>query len=221
LKPDGGVFELRHHPIASSLWGQSELVEAAEKSIVRKTGWPMGMVSNNPTQSPKSLEFGVRSIIDAMDIGRFDYWALDTTGRYYFMRLLDEDSDQYGPRRKHRSVYFDTRIWRVAEALLHCSNLYRELGLPPDTQIAISLLHSGLKDRVLGVGNIMRMMHWDRKCEENEIIWSKTVPLGSVEALLRDLTRDVTSKLFILFEFFKLEENIFAEIFGDFLKSRV
>ena len=118
-------------------------------------------------------------------------------------------------------MYFDLRIWRIAEAILHCSNLYRELNVPPETQIAISVTHSGLKNRLLGVGNSMRMMSWNRKCEEDEVVWHQTVPLGSIEATLLDLTSDAAKQLFVLFEFWQPADQVFREVYTDFTNSRV
>jgi hypothetical protein len=223
LAPEGGIFEVRHSPLGIfKEWTQSELVAAAEKSVLRKTGWPIGIVLHNPKVSPKPTVFGVRAIIDSRNFGFFDYWSIGKTGHYYFLRLLDEDTDKdLGRRADNKWIYFDTRIWRVAETLLHCSNLYRELGLFPETQIEISILHSGLKDRLLGVADHMRVMQWNRKCDEDEIKWSRTVPLGSIEAALQELTREVTEQLFVLFEFWQLDENIFQEIYKQFLNSRV
>src|ERR1700720_3435081 len=170
---------------------------------------------NKPEFAPKPTSFGIRAVIEAGDL--FDYWALNKNGAFYFLRTLDEDKDFDLQRRgDKRWIYFDTRIWRVAEALLHCSNLYRELELPPETPIVIRILHSGLNGRFLGVANRMRMMHWDRKSEEDELVWSKTVPLGSIEAALADLTPEVTRELFMLFEFWEPTEQIFGEIFNEF-----
>src|SRR6266853_5156901 len=62
LAPQGGIFELHHYPVGvSTTWNQAELVAAAEKSVVRKTGWPMGFVSHNPDFSPKPTNHGVRA----------------------------------------------------------------------------------------------------------------------------------------------------------------
>jgi hypothetical protein len=218
-----GIFEVQHHPVGiSTIWTQPDLLVAAEKSIVRKTGWPIGLVMQKPEFSPKPTAFGARAIIDATAIGSFDYWAINKTGRYYFLRSLDEDRDPNKHRRgKGSGIYFDLRIWRVAEAILHCSNLYRELGLPSATQIALSILHEGLKDRVLGVGAPMRAMQWNRKSEENEIKWSRTLPLGSIEPTLQELTNEACNQLFALFEFWQPSEQVFREIFTEFLNSRI
>ena len=67
----------------------------------------------------------------------------------------------------------------------------------------------------------MRMMHWDRKSEEDELVWSKTVPLGSIEATLADLTREATRELFMIFEYWEPTDQVFGEVFTEFSKSRI
>jgi hypothetical protein len=64
-------------------------------------------------------------------------------------------------------------------------------------------------------------MAWKRKSEENEVTWSKSVPLGSIEATLKDLTREAANELFMLFEFWQPGEQIFGEVFDEFSKSIV
>jgi hypothetical protein len=221
LHASSGLFELSHFPeVTAFMWDQSRLVAAAQRAVARKTGWPIGLVMNRAEFAPKPTSSGIRATIDTGDL--FDYWALHKNGSYYFLRILDEDTDSDAQRRgEHRWIYFDTRIWRVAEALLHCSNLYRELELPPETPIAMRIVHSGLKGRLLGVANRMRMMHWNRKSEEDELTWSKTVPLGSIDATLSDLTREATRALFVLFEFWEPTDQIYGEILNEFSNSKI
>ena len=145
-----------------------------------------------PEFAPKPTTFGIRAVIEST--GRLDYWALEKRGAFYFLRRLDEDDDADTARRKdHDWVYFDTRIWRVAEAFLHCAKLYSALDLPLDTPISIRLRHSGLKKRLLGASNRARLMVWNRKTEEDEVDWTKTVPLGSIEAGLEGLVHEATN----------------------------
>jgi hypothetical protein len=222
LHVGAGIFEVEHFPrgVISRTWNQGQLVAAAQRAVARKTGWPVGAVLNNPELAPKPSAFGVRAIINAW--GLFDYWSLDRRGAFYFLRLMDEDSDRDLQRKTGGPwIFFDTRIWRIAEALLHCSNLYRELELHPEAVIAIRITHSGLKNRCLGVAAPLRSMAWKRKSEENEVTWSKSVPLGSIEATLKDLTREAANELFMLFEFWQPGEQIFGEVFDEFSKSIV
>jgi hypothetical protein len=95
------------------------------------------------------------------------------------------------------------------------------LSLPAETLIVIRICHSGLKNRLLGLGNPMRMMHWHRKSQEDALVWSKTVPLGSIEATLGDLPREATKELFMLFGYWEPTDQIFGEVFNEFLKSYI
>jgi hypothetical protein len=104
---------------------------------------------------------------------------------------------------------------------LHCSSRYRELGLPGETLIVIRICLSGLENRLLAAGNPMRMMQWHRKSQEDAIVWSKTVPLGSIEATLGDLTREATRELFMLFEYWEPTDQVFGEVFNEFSKSYI
>jgi hypothetical protein len=216
-----GAFEVEHYPVGTTrTWNQAELASGAQKAVCRNTGWPIGVVMTKPEFAPIPTAWGIRARIESGEL--FDYWALEKHAAFYFLRRLDEDTDRDLDRRKEkRWVYFDTRIWRVAETLLHCSNLYRALDMPPETPIFVRITHAGLNGRTLGVADRMRMMHWERSTSEDEARWSQTVPLGSIEAALEDLTREATSQLFMLFDFWQAPEEAFMSVFGQFLKSRV
>jgi len=217
--PSAGIFEVSHFPDGSTVMlDQVRLVVAAQKAIVRKTGRPIGMVMNKPEFAPKPAADGINATIDD-GTNRFDYWALHQTGAFYFLRLIDEDGD-WNRRDEDKWIYFDTRIWRVAEAFLHCSNLYRDLELPTDTPISIQIDHSGLEGRVMGAAN-GRLLHWNRRIEVDRASWTKTVSLGSIELSYEDLTKEVTRALFMLFEFWEVSDQVYREIFTDFSNSNM
>ena len=65
------------------------------------------------------------------------------------------------------------------------------------------------------------MMHWHRESQEDALGWSKTVPLGSIEAALGDLTREATRELFMLFEYWEPTDQVFGEVFNEFSKSNI
>ncbi len=44
-------------------------------------------------------------------------------------------------------IWFDVRIWRIAEVILHSAALYRELGVPPDEPYLLGVNHGGLQGR--------------------------------------------------------------------------
>ena len=52
----------------------------------------------------------------------YDYWAIRRNGDFYVLQSLFEDE------RGENLIFFNTRIVRVAEALMFASNLYTHLG---------------------------------------------------------------------------------------------
>src|SRR5215467_11087445 len=132
--PEQSYIEVAHYPIGiDRKWSQDELLLAAQKSVCRNTGWPIGVVLTGPELSPKPVSDGIRAVIRTKTlIDRFDFWSLDRRGYFYFLRQFEEDSDNRVE--PGTTLYFDTRIWRIAEALLHCANLYRALDLPAETE---------------------------------------------------------------------------------------
>ena len=219
---ENSYFEIAHYPIGiDRKWSQDELLLAAQKAVSRNTGWPIGVVLTKPEFSPKSVSDGIRAVISAKTIiDRYDYWSLDRIGRFYFLRELEEDSDdRVAPG---TSLYFDTRIWRIAEALLHCANLYRALDVPAETEIRIQNVHHGLRGRKLTASDQMRAITMSgRISHENESQWAKTLALGSIEPNIEVLVDEISRELFMLFEFWKPMPDVSKSVLQAFLSSKV
>jgi hypothetical protein len=215
-------LEVVHYPISiNRKWSQAELLLAAQKSVCRNTGWPIGVVLTNPDFSPKPLSEGIRAVISPTTLqDRFDFWSVDRSGRFYFLRSLEEDSDNR--IEPGTELYFDTRIWRIAEGLLHCANLYRELEVPAETEIKIEMTHHGLQSRKLTASDPMRVLTMaGRISHENESQWVKTVPLGAIEPNMETLVEEIASELLMLFEFWNPGPEVLNGVFRAFLTSRV
>ncbi len=214
--------EITHYPVGiDGKWSQGELLAAAEKSVCRNTGWPIGVVLTKPELAPKPMSDGIRAVIETRTfIEKFDFWSLDRRGYFYFLRRLEEDSDERRPAGK--VLYFDTRIWRIAEGLLHCANLYRALELPAETEIRIQIVHRGLQGRTLLASDQMRALTMSgRISHENESRWKKAAPLGTIEPNIEALVEEIFGELFMLFEFWKPQPEIWKSVLQGFLGSRV
>ncbi len=211
-------IQVAHFPLVPDrAWSQQELSEAARRAACHNTGWPMGVVLTKPEVAPKPLKDGIRAIIHSTFLYEmFDYWSLKRDGKYFLLRPLAEDSDERGKNK----VFFDTRIWDCAEAILHCSRLYKELEVPPNSEIDISITHTGLVGRLLGAGG-RRYMHWERKCEEYATTWRRRLPLAAIEAELAPLVGEVTGELFTLFEFWQPDASVWKGILREFLEARI
>jgi len=215
-------LEIAHYPVGvGTSWSQADLLAAAQKSVGRNTGWPIGAVLTREEYSPKPMRDGVRAVIQATTIiDRFDIWSLNRRGYFYFARLLEEDSDDRV--KPNMTVYFDTRIWRIAEGLQHCAALYRALDLAPETRIHIEVAHRGLAGRILSATDQLRAITMaGRKSHENESRWAKVLPLGAIEPSLDALVAEISGELFMLFEFWQPQPEVWKSVLQAFLNSRV
>jgi hypothetical protein len=220
---DESYLEVGHRPVAvSRRWPQEQLLVAAQKSVCRNTGWPIGVVLTKPELAPKPVSDGIRAVIrTALFPNSFDFWSLDRNGSFYFLRAFEEDTKSHTETVPGTVLYFDIRIWRIAEALLHCANLYRALDMSNETEIGIQIAHHGLKDRKLLASDPMRAMTMaGRVCYEQESIWSKVVPVGTIEPNLETLVEEISSELFILFEFWNPDPSAWKTVLQAFLNSR-
>jgi hypothetical protein len=220
--PERSYIEIAHYPVSiDGGWSQVELLEAAQKSICRNTGWPMGVVLTNPELSPKPMNDGIRAVIRRTVLGdRFDFWSLDKRGYFYLLRMLEEDSN--ARRQPGTAIYFDTRIWRIAEGLQHCVNLYRALGVPPEAEIRIQMVHHGLRGRILLESDQFRALTMSgRVSQENESRWTRTIPLGAIEPNLESLVGEISGELFMLFEFWEPSPDVWKGVLQGFLGSKI
>jgi hypothetical protein len=220
--PEQSYIEVAHFPIGIDReWSPDELLLAAQKSVCRNTGWPIGVVLTKRELSPKPVSNGIRAVIAATTlVGRFDFWSLERRGYFYLLRRLEEDSDTRVEPGAY--LYFDTRIWRIAEVLLHCTYLYHALDLPPETEIRIQIAHRGLQGRKIKAADPIRSISMSgRMSHENESQWVKSVPLGTIQPNIENLVEEISSELFMLFEFWKPEPEVWKGVLQAFLGSKV
>ena len=202
-------------------WPKPKLLEAAEKSAQRNTGWPIGAVLHVPEGKPMPLENSIQAMIPRDRAS--DYWTLRENGDYYFFRAFREDQGDAKRETEPRQLWFDTQIWRVAEAIVHCASLYRELGLDPTAKVVITINHRGLKDRILrpSPDNPFRDFFYDRRCSAEESHWEESATLDDLHVRLKDHVYACIVELCELFEFFTPGRNVVDGIVDEFAASRI
>ena len=122
------------------------LLNVAERSAIHTFGWPIGVVLHVDNGRPTPDADGIVAKIAGHDFSEyehFDYWALRLNGDFYLAHNLFENG------RDPSAIFFNTRMVRVAEALLYCRNLYNNLGVENGTTIRFRIRHSGIKGRNL------------------------------------------------------------------------
>lgn len=220
-----GTFQFTFQPRRKlSLIGHRDLLKIAEAAECRLTGWPIGVTMTRPEYTPKPVEDGIEALIDLRDPAKssrdtVDYWKLFRDGRFFFMRSYEEDTLWAGPPRTQ--LHCDTRIRRVAEAFLYCSRLANGLRLDPADEISITFLHDMLNGRELGAGDPGRIVRPNWKCHIDKVEKPLVVPVATITPSINDLTYQVTSELFGMFDYFETTRAIYDQIVEDLLKQRV
>lgn len=212
---------------ANRQWSQHELLAAAEAAKLRMTGWPIGVVLQKSSgMAPIVTEEGIEARMGRYRSGAHeDYWALQREGSYYVSRLLEEDfaSPRFTSSEGHpaRSIWFDLRIVRVAEVILHSATLYRALDVSPDEPYLLMVNHGGLNDREFYTSTVGRFVTRGRRCRVPEANWVREVTQDLVSTNLKGLVTDVVSGLFVLFDFAEIGQEIVDEVVDQFLSRRV
>lgn len=207
-------------PNSEKVWDQKILRDVAEKSQLHNTGWPIGIVLYDENSKPIPKQDGIEaSIVRSHGI---DYWYFKTDGSYYFARTFEEDF-QHGiiEGDKERILYFDVQIWRAAEALAHCLQLYNNLKISAEQKIRIQISWIGIGNRVLKASPSSGRLVWPRKCVTPSITWNEEVTLSDLFFEWEDLAIDAINRLFLMFDYFKIDEKVAKEIIEEFKRSRI
>lgn len=223
LKIDDGYLEAILIPQEFGKMGKKEynkLLEIAKNAECHNTGWPIGVVLENRQElRPKKDTNGIRAIIDepsALFGQHFDYWMLRNDGPFYFMRNFDAES-----RSNTKVLFFDVRVYRLAEVFLYCTRLYNEFGLKDFDRIEIRITHSGLKNRKLEAGDQNRI--WFGGGYENmtadSVSYQIQDTLSNIVTNLKSYVYEVAKDLFEYFEFDDFKKSVSDSIVDKFLKS--
>ncbi len=209
-------FEAVHWlPEDDKKWGQGTLLKAAEKAKLHKTGWPIGIVLHTPEGKPQPMEHGIKAVVVAKrSWPSFDYWFLEENGYYYFARNYQEDEEK-----ESSLMFFDTRIWRIAEIIDHCISLYTELEVNPTSKIHLEISHKSLKGRSLAASNPGRLMLYERKATSNEVKWEIDTTLDDLATSRKTYIEEAARKLFILFDFFEPDQSVLDSVLSEYDKS--
>lgn len=194
---------------------QTELNEAARVSEIRTFGWPIAPYINRDDAKPRPRADGIVAEIRGKHTQSYDYWAIRRNGDFYFVGSLFED------KRFANVLFFNTRIVRVAEALLYCAKLYSNLGSDPSSQLSIGFRHGGLAGRVLTSSNPNRELFPERRSAERESDTEVTTTIGGIESRLVELVEEVVAPMLVLFEFFVLNRRVYEDIVNRFVKGEV
>ncbi|HEV3197595.1 MAG TPA: hypothetical protein VGZ73_06795, partial [Bryobacteraceae bacterium] len=223
-----GFMEICHFsPDSPISKPQGELLSAARQAEVHTLGWPTGVVLDRPRESrPAPIDDGVFAIFSGENPFSgghvFAYWTLTKSGDFYTLMSLSED--HVDENRARNIIWFDTRIVRAAEVLLHSANLYRVLGVEPNAHVEMTVRYGGLRKRSLGVASTNRGK-WLEPAEnlyEDEVRVSPLIfKLGAVDTEIVELVKKLCEPLFVIFDYTTFPDDIYQQIVTDFVKGKV
>jgi cellulose biosynthesis protein BcsQ len=222
-----GFMEVCHFCLDSSLErSQPELLSAAALAMVQsRSGWPIGAVLDKREEyKPISTNEGILAKVSTetpFQPGKiFDYWTLRKNGDFYTLRTLAED--RLDRDRANNAVYSNVRVEDAAEALLHCTNLYKALGVGPNAHIELRARYGGLRERILREGPRYVDVQPPKNLYEDEVtIPPITFRVGIADSELVDLVRKLCAPLFIIFDFAEFSDDTYQQIVTNFLKGKV
>lgn len=123
--------------------------------------------------------------------------------------------------RAENQIFFNTRIVRTAEMLMFLSRLYRKLNVSLQNILSFKLGHAGLESRYLSSIGSRSLFDTYGPCREKEIETDITIVLSKLYESLASLVSELLSPVFMLFDFFELEQKIYNEIVENFKAGEV
>jgi hypothetical protein len=133
----------------------------------------------------------------ASGFGRtFDYWTLNTSGDFFALASLSEDAEERRPR---PVLFFDTRIARATQAVMHCANLYKALGVDSNAHVDMVVRYGGLRGRVLLPSSPALYQEKDNTAED-EVTVALVIRLGAIESLIIEPSINLCKPLFVLID---------------------
>ncbi|MBB5234169.1 hypothetical protein [Deinococcus budaensis] len=217
-----GAYIVAHCP-ARLLGGRRtavDLREAARQAERPNTGWPMGLVVEHfrdPEDSTRSLPEGIRTVIGRNDVDHFDDWSLTSDGSYFLGRFFQEDTRSQEPG---HVLYFDTHIWRMAEAFDHGLALYKALAVEGSRELLFELRYEGLEGRLLSSSN-HRYGVGGGRATQAQVQFSGVYTLDELVADFENIVFVAARQIFSVFGFFDLQRPAFDAQVQAYRNSRV
>jgi hypothetical protein len=195
---------------------QGELLSAASKSVIRTFGWPIGVVMTKAEWRPRPTADGI--VAEILTGSTFDNWGLRRNGDFYLLRDLFEDTR----RPEADTLFINTRIVQVTEAILYCARLYTQLRVDQSQIVHVAIGHGGLKGRKLAwVTRAGLEFEPDYVSHEDESTSEFSAALSEIEARLVELVKAVCEPLFTLFNFFQVSDDTYSNSVDNFVNGRV
>ena len=196
-------------------YSPAELLRVAHSSMIHTFGWPVGIMDLNPGPlKPRPTSNGIVNTVIRKGKS-YDFWALRQDGSFYLLQTLFEDSEGATDQ-----LFFNTRIVRTTEMLMYLSRLYKGLNVPENTTVNFILRHVGLVGRHVSATSNRLMLHSPGPASEEEIESTITTDLSTLDESLSQDVKNLLDPVFMIFDFFRLEQGTYDQIVTDFKQGR-
>ena len=140
-----------------------------------------------------------------------------------FFTLISLNEDDFEVSRSQPTIQFDTRIRTATEALLHCANVYRVLGVDPNAHVEVAVRYAGLRGRILRPYDEARYLGVvaGENTLEDEVSTAVIFRLGAIDSLMVQTVRKLCEPLFVVFNFATVPTEIYKQIVTDFVNGKV
>jgi hypothetical protein len=206
-------------------WPQQALRDAVAASTIRTWGWPIGISFDRDGQRPQptaggvvaEVAFGPGQLRSSNRVSSYDYWNLQRTGDFYYLRSVFED--EVG---RTTELFFNTRIVQVTEMLLFLARLYgQQLRLSDTTMVSIKMTHGGLAGRYLNAIGARGFLHPVGPSVETQIETQLTTTVGDLEAQLVENVKTLLTRMFALFDYTVIADPTWTDIVDRFVGGEV
>jgi TIR domain len=209
---------------------QIELLSAVRASEITTFGWPFAVLleSRGDDYKPQPFGDGIRAEISIKEQSRksYDYWAARKNGDFYAMQSYFEDQrarelSAIDVLSAGHSLFFNTRIVRVTEALLFANSFYTALGSAPDAKISARFTHTGLARRSLKSATVNRPLSTHPTTREQVSETETVLVLRDIHTALVDEVERVCAPMFMLFNFQQFQRKVYGDIVRRFENGEV
>jgi hypothetical protein len=184
-----------------------KLKEAFVNTVSNNNQWPLGYLKKLIKIYPKNdgIFFEIK---DCLSENLYLYGYIREDGVFYLIHSLWEDVKEY-----FDYIFCESRIDRIAKALLFSIQFYQNLNIKPNSYMLIGIKHGGLKNRCL-VHNMVDVRYHDPTLIsiEDENYYQEELILNQIEEQLVEIVKRFSNNLFNLFNFYQVDQEYICKI---------
>lgn len=201
------------------------LMQQIDRNTPRVSGWSPWVIllgARDEAIRPFVCDGRIEAFINSLSGGftgpHLDYWSIQTTGKFYHIRGLEDDLaiDMQGNQRVPPGTALDflLQIARVAEGLAVALSIANTLGFDPEeTQVRFAARWQGISGRYLNswVEPARSFVSWGRAVADS-FSFDVKVPLNTPKSDMPTFVKPIIDNLFAVFGGTEIDERVLRDI---------